>query len=61
MTDHELQKLLEDTQAADRAGAKFRRDYEPLAPRLSRVLHESRELRDQAAERTHMADLEHGG
>jgi hypothetical protein len=65
LTDYELDQLLKDAQIADRAMKVFAprfglnvSEYSPLIPRLTRLLAESRELRDQAAERQHMAALE---
>lgn len=62
LTDHELDQLLQDALAIDRMMRKretlFPTVSGPLAPRMTRLLQESKELRDQAAERTHMAELE---
>lgn len=60
LTDHELDQLLQDAQVADRSMKTFfpRSEYSPITPRMTRLLQESKELRDQAAERTHMAELE---
>lgn len=57
LSDHELDTLLRDAQYADRMMAGIGRS-ERLTPRLVRLLQESRELRDQAAERQHMAEIE---
>lgn len=63
LTDYELDTLLKDAQVADRSMKTFfpKSEYNAIAHRITRVLHESRELRDQAAEREHMAALETGG
>jgi hypothetical protein len=60
LTDYELDQLLQDAQVADRSMKTFfpRSEYSPIMPRMTRLLQESKELRDQAAERTHMAELE---
>jgi hypothetical protein len=62
LTDYELDTLLQDALAIDRTMRKrevmFPTVSGPLAPRMTRLLQESRELRDQAAEREHMAALE---
>jgi hypothetical protein len=62
LTDYELDQLLQDAQVADRAMKVFSPrsglNPSPITPRLTRLLQESRELRDQAAERQHMAELE---
>lgn len=60
LTDYELDQLLQDAQVADRSMKTFfsRSEYTPITPRMTRLLEESKELRDQAAERTHMAELE---
>lgn len=60
LTDHELDTLLADAGVADRTFKNMwpMKGYEPLLPRITRLLQEQRELRDQAAERSHMAELE---
>jgi hypothetical protein len=62
LTDHELDQLLQDAMAIDRQMRKranfFSTVSEPLTPRMQRLLQENRTLRDQAAERDHMAALE---
>ena len=62
LTDHELDQLLQDAIAIDRQMRKrenfFRTVSEPLTPRMQRLLQENRTLRDQAAEREHMASME---
>lgn len=60
LTDYELDQLLKDAQAADRSMKTFfpRSEYSPITSRLTRLLQESKELRDQAAERQHMAEIE---
>jgi hypothetical protein len=60
LTDYELDQLLQDAQVSDRSMKTFfpRSEYKPITSRITRLLQESKELRDQAAERTHMAELE---
>lgn len=58
LSDHELDTLLQDAGTADRRLKSLVREYEPLLPRMTRLLQESRVLRDQAAERSHMAAIE---
>ena len=62
LTDHELDTLLQDAMAIDRrmrhSAVLFPTVSGPLTPRITRFLEEQRDLRDQAAERTHMAELE---
>jgi hypothetical protein len=58
LTDYELDTLLKDAGRADKRLRPISRDYEPMLPRITRLLEEQRELRDQAAEASHMAALE---
>jgi hypothetical protein len=58
LTDHELDTLLQDAGRADKRLRPISKDYEPMLPRITRLLEEQRELRDQAAEASHMAALE---
>lgn len=58
LTDHELDTLLQDAGRADKRLRPISREYEPMVPRLTRLLAEMKELRDQAAEASHMAALE---
>jgi hypothetical protein len=63
LADYELDQLLQDAQAIDRRLPPFwdKSHYTPIAPRITRLLAEQRELREQAAEREHMAAIENGG
>lgn len=54
LTDYELEELLQDAGDVDRK-QWFPR---PFASRISRLLEEQRELRDQDAERQFMSELE---
>jgi hypothetical protein len=58
LTDYELDTLLKDVGQADKRLRPLNRDYEDMLPRFTRLLEEQRELRDQAAEASHMAALE---
>jgi hypothetical protein len=51
LTDAELEQLLEDAGRADKRLRPVSRDYQPLVPRIMRLLGEARELRDQQSER----------
>lgn len=61
LSDFELEQLIQDVQTADRMMPYVVPKHEAMSPRMGRLLQESRELRDQAAEREHMAALESGG
>jgi hypothetical protein len=58
LSDEELDQLLSDAGRADKRLRPISRDYQALQPRITRLLEEQRTLRDQAAEREHMAALE---
>jgi len=51
LTEAELEQLLEDAGRADKRLRPVSRDYQPLVPRITRLLAEARVLRDQQAER----------
>jgi hypothetical protein len=51
LTDAELEQLLEDAGGADKRLRPVSRNYQPLVPRITRLLGEARELRDQQSER----------
>jgi hypothetical protein len=58
LSDGELDQLLQDAGKADKRLRPLTRDYEPLQPRITRLLEEQRTLRDQTAEASHMAAME---
>jgi hypothetical protein len=51
LSDEELNQLLADAAKADKRLRPISHDYESLAPRITRLLEEQRDLRAQAAER----------
>lgn len=54
LSEYELEQLLRDAQNADAVLDARRAKWNPLEPRIRRLIQEQRTLRDQAGERERM-------